>query len=98
MQRSVLHLELDLPLTSIQPIEDSVDPPTFISPICKADHRSNEITHFKKHSEAQLELHHVCTNLCNGTNDSIPLFSYSFEFGPQIHYFKSTRKLTKSFQ
>lgn len=76
MQNSALHLELDLPLTRIQPIEDSVDPPTFISLFCEADHRSSEVTHFEKHYEAQLALHHLCASLYNGINDCMLLFSY----------------------
>jgi hypothetical protein len=84
MQRSALRLELDLPLTPAQPVEESVDLPTFISPFCEADHRSSEVTHFEKHYEAQLALHHLCTSLYNGVNDCKLLFSImpSFEIDP----------------
>ena len=82
MQHSALCLELELPLTSMQPTEDSVGLPTFISPFCEADYRSSKVTHFEKHYEAQLALHHLCTYLYNGINDCMPLFSYNnSEFG-----------------
>lgn len=67
--QSALRLELDLPLSSVQPTEEFVDLPTFIGPFCESDHRSNEVSHFEKHYEAHMALHNLFTYLSNNVND-----------------------------
>jgi hypothetical protein len=58
-----LHLELDLPLTGITGLADRVGIPSFSSPLCEADHRGNQSSHFEAHYASQVALRRLCADL-----------------------------------
>ncbi|RDL36606.1 Uncharacterized protein BP5553_05958 [Venustampulla echinocandica] len=66
-----LHLELDLPLTGIIALEESIGLPTFNGPFCEADDRGNQSSHFHAHYASQIALRQLCAELHDNINDSM---------------------------
>jgi len=64
-----LHLELDLPPTGITGLADQVGIPGFNSPLCEADHRGNQSSHFEAHYASQVALRRLCADLHRKIND-----------------------------
>ncbi|KAM3074992.1 hypothetical protein ACMFMG_007545 [Clarireedia jacksonii] len=58
-----LHLELDLPLSTLNTLEDRVGVPTFNTPFCAADHRANQHSHWELHYASELALRRICSNI-----------------------------------
>lgn len=65
MISSGLNLELDLPLTGLNQLEDVVGIPSFNAPFCSADHEGNQASYFEAHYASQLALRRLCANLHN---------------------------------
>ena len=63
-----LHLELDLPVTTIIRLEDRVGLPSFDGSYCEQDYRGNQVSHFEKHYASQLALRRLCATLHNDIN------------------------------
>ncbi|PQE04635.1 hypothetical protein CJF30_00004406 [Rutstroemia sp. NJR-2017a BBW] len=68
-----LHLELDLPYSTLPDLEDRVGLPTFNTPFCDADHRANQQSHWEMHYASELALRRICANV----HDNIRILSYS---------------------
>jgi hypothetical protein len=60
-----LYIELDVPLTGISALQDSVGIPSFNTPFCEADHRGNQSSHFEAHYASQIALRRLCANMHN---------------------------------
>ena len=60
---SDLHLELDLPLTSIVEHEDRIGLSSFIGDYCEQDYHCSQNSHFEKHYASQIALRRLCATV-----------------------------------
>ncbi|QSZ30273.1 hypothetical protein DSL72_004795 [Monilinia vaccinii-corymbosi] len=63
---TTLHLDMDLPLTSMMNLEHQVELPLFHARYCEEDFEGDQQSHWQAHNSSVLALRRICVNIQSG--------------------------------
>ncbi|KAF7906480.1 hypothetical protein EAF00_000759 [Botryotinia globosa] len=66
---TTLHLDIDLPLTSLMNLETHIDMPLFPMLICEDDLKGDQESNWQAHSSSVLALRRICVQMQNGISE-----------------------------
>ncbi|APA06756.1 hypothetical protein sscle_02g015260 [Sclerotinia sclerotiorum 1980 UF-70] len=66
---TTLHLDMDLPLSSMMNLEKKVELPLFLTPFCEEDFKGDQQTHWQAHNSSVLALRRICVQIQNGIHE-----------------------------
>ncbi|ROT39814.1 hypothetical protein SODALDRAFT_274260 [Sodiomyces alkalinus F11] len=66
-----LNLELELPLTGLEKLEETVGLPDFSGPFCEEDYLGNQQSRFQEHFASQIVLRRLCVGFHNTLQNAI---------------------------
>ncbi|ESZ98939.1 hypothetical protein SBOR_0695 [Sclerotinia borealis F-4128] len=67
---TTLHLDMDLPLTSMMNLETRVELPLFRNQFCEADFEGDQQSHWQAHNSSVLALRRICVQVQNSIIES----------------------------
>lgn len=65
-----MHLDMDLPLTSMMNLEQRIALPLFQSTYCEDDFEGDQQSHWQAHNSSVLALRRICVHIQNGISES----------------------------
>lgn len=73
-----LNLELELPLTGLENLEEMVGLPDFSGPFCEEDYLGNQQSRYQEHFASQIVLRRLCVSFHNTLqNGELSSFTYT---------------------